>query len=88
MSKQCRPWSDAAERGVWSGSTLFATHPTILDTSSDSIMNLFKQYDKYGKKVMISQYFSHNKGKSTFGPRGYETFLLLNSAEHEIYFVS
>ena len=24
MSKQCRPRSDAAERGVWSGSTLFA----------------------------------------------------------------
>ena len=22
--KKCRPWSDAAERGVWSGSTLFA----------------------------------------------------------------
>ena len=28
-SKQCRPRSDAAERGVWSGSTLFAIHPTI-----------------------------------------------------------
>ena len=24
MCKQCRPRSDAAERGVWSGSTLFA----------------------------------------------------------------
>ena len=24
IGKQCRPWSDAAERGVWSGSTLFA----------------------------------------------------------------
>ena len=23
IDKQCRPWSDAAERGVWSGSTLF-----------------------------------------------------------------
>ena len=30
VSKQCRPWSDAAECGVWSGSTLFATHPAIL----------------------------------------------------------
>ena len=24
LSKQCRPWSDATERGIWSGSTLFA----------------------------------------------------------------
>ena len=24
IGKQCRPRSDAAERGVWSGSTLFA----------------------------------------------------------------
>ena len=24
IGKQCRPWSDAAERGVWLGSTLFA----------------------------------------------------------------
>ena len=24
MSKQCRPWSDSTERGVWSGSILFA----------------------------------------------------------------
>ena len=24
IGKQCRSWSDAAERGVWSGSTLFA----------------------------------------------------------------
>ena len=27
LSKQCRPWSDATECGIWSGSTLFATHP-------------------------------------------------------------
>ena len=26
LSKQCRPKSGAVERGVWSGSTLFATH--------------------------------------------------------------
>ena len=30
QSKQCSPSSDAAKRGVWSGSTLFATHPAIL----------------------------------------------------------
>ena len=33
LSKQCRSWSDATERGVWSGSALFATHPAVLDTS-------------------------------------------------------
>ena len=27
--KQCRPRSDAAERGVWSGSPLFASSQTI-----------------------------------------------------------
>ena len=27
VSKQCRPWSDAAFCGVWSGSTLFAYVP-------------------------------------------------------------
>ena len=30
LRKQCRPRSDATERGVWSGSTLFATRPAIL----------------------------------------------------------
>ena len=29
QSKQCRPRSDAAERGVWSGSTLFATQSVL-----------------------------------------------------------
>ena len=28
LSKQCRPRWDAAECGIWSGSALFATHPT------------------------------------------------------------
>ena len=27
LSKQCRPRSDAADCSIWSGSTLFATHP-------------------------------------------------------------
>ena len=27
--KQCRPWSDSAICGVWSGSTLFASVPFI-----------------------------------------------------------
>ena len=30
LSKRYRPRSDAAKSGVWSGSTLFATHPAIL----------------------------------------------------------
>ena len=30
QSKQCRPWSDATFCGIWSGSTLFATHPAVL----------------------------------------------------------
>ena len=29
IDKQCRPRSDATERGVWSGSTLFALSPEI-----------------------------------------------------------
>ena len=32
LSKQCRPRSGTAEHGVESGSTLFATHLTILHT--------------------------------------------------------
>ena len=42
LSKQCRPWSDAAERGVWSGSTLFATHPAILHAFKCSKRDLLK----------------------------------------------
>ena len=30
MSKQRRPWSDAAERGVWSGSIPFASYQAVL----------------------------------------------------------
>ena len=40
FSKQCRPWSDAAECSVWSGSTLFATHSEILHTLIDSKMGV------------------------------------------------
>ena len=41
LSKQCR--SDAAERGVWSGSALFTTHPAILHTFTGSKMDLLKR---------------------------------------------
>ena len=39
LSKQCRPRSDVAatECGIWSGSTLFATHPAILHTLTGKI---------------------------------------------------
>ena len=54
LSKQCTPRSDATERGVWSGSALFATHPvTFIDTSTASKMVWFKFYNKYGKKSVI-----------------------------------
>ena len=39
IGKQCRPRSDAAERGVWSGSTLFAHR------------NFYQKYDKKWKKI-------------------------------------
>ena len=32
VSKQCRPWSDAAFCGIWSGSTLFALESPIYGT--------------------------------------------------------
>ena len=41
QSKQCRPRSDAAERGIWPGSTLFATQ-SVLNILTGSKMNLFK----------------------------------------------
>ena len=41
-SKQCRPRSDAAERGVWSGSTLFALNSEI-STKHDNNNNNKKQ---------------------------------------------
>ena len=35
--------SDAAEVGIWSGSTLFATHPALfLDTSAGSKIDFFQ----------------------------------------------
>ena len=45
LSKQCRPWSDAAFCGIWSGSTLFAIHQAVLDLSIISKMDLFKFQD-------------------------------------------
>ena len=36
LNKQQRPRSDATERNIWSGNTLFATHPKILHTLTDN----------------------------------------------------
>ena len=41
LDKQCRPRSDATERGVWSGSTLIAPHQAFLSTGS-ILMDLLK----------------------------------------------
>ena len=38
--------------GVSSGSTLFATHPAILDTILGSKLYLFKFWIKYGKELL------------------------------------
>ena len=37
--------------GVSPGSTLFATHPAILDSTVGSKLYLFKFYIKYGKEL-------------------------------------
>ena len=43
-NKQCRPRSEAAQRGIWSaGSTLFPIHPTILHTFPSSKTDLLKR---------------------------------------------
>ena len=36
-SKQCRPRLGAAERGVWSGSTLLGIHPAIFCTYQEAV---------------------------------------------------
>ena len=43
LSKQCWPRSDAAELGVRSGSTLFATSSAILHTLTCNKTNLLKR---------------------------------------------
>ena len=52
LSKQYKPRSDAEECSVSSGSTLFATHPAALDTSSGSKKDLLRFWDKHVKKSM------------------------------------
>ena len=48
LSKQCRRRSDAAERGVWSGSILFATHTAILHIFTGSKIDLLKRCIRKG----------------------------------------
>ena len=53
LSKQWRPRSaaDAAECGIWSGYTLFATQIAILHTFIGSKMDLFKRSTCIRKRV-------------------------------------
>ena len=53
LSKQCRPRSDAAKRGVWSGSTLFATHAAISQTLTGSKIDT---EEKYKGKSKVCEY--------------------------------
>ena len=43
LYKQCRPRSDAAECSIWSGTTLFVTHPAISHAVIDSKMDVLKR---------------------------------------------
>ena len=43
----CKSWLDTAIGSIWSGSTLFAINPAVLDTSIGSKMDLLKGYDEY-----------------------------------------
>ena len=54
LSKQSRPRSDAAERGVWSGSTLFATHPAILHIFIGNKIDVYKE--KYPKFIIYPKF--------------------------------
>ena len=73
LSKHCRPRSDAAERGVWSAPTQFATHSAILHTLTCSknglVEETFKVKSKsvkirvitYSRFIKLSK-FSHENG--------------------------
>ena len=50
LSKQWRTRLDSTECGIWSGSTLFATHPTILHTIIGSKMVLLKGSIRWREK--------------------------------------
>ena len=57
LSKQCRPRSDAAECGVCSGSTLFATLPAVFDTPADSNSRRTQILGHLLLGVKMSEYF-------------------------------
>ena len=50
LRKQCRPRPDAAERGVWSGSTLYATHQAIVYTFICCKMDFIEEKFKVERK--------------------------------------
>ena len=68
LSKQCRHRSDAAQCGVWSGSTLFATHPAILHTFTNSKMDLLKRSISIPK---LSNLFNISYENETLKKRGW-----------------
>ena len=55
LSKQCRPRSDAAKRGVWSGSTLFATYRAILHILLNSKISHLIIYWVQGKIDLLKR---------------------------------
>ena len=61
LSKQSRPRSDAASRGVWSMSTLFATHPAILHIFIGSKIDLYMYKEKCPKFITFIQNFRENE---------------------------
>ena len=50
LGKQCWPRSDATKCSVWSGSTLFTTHPAILHTWTGSEIDFLKR--KYKEECL------------------------------------
>ena len=60
LSKQCRPRSDAKECGIWSGSILFTTHPTVVHTFTGNKMDFL--WRNIRKSVPNLSKFYHENG--------------------------
>ena len=52
-AKQCRTRLDAAECGIWSGSTLFVTHPAVFKKHQQVVKWFFKRLDKTESPIFI-----------------------------------
>ena len=64
LGKQYRPRSDAAECGVWSGSTLFATHPAISHIFTGSKMDLLKRSTRKSVQNLSNLYKISHKSET------------------------